>query len=336
MGSWPSQRPWIHPLQDTTVADEARRPILSRRPDPVAEPDVAEHKRRWSDFHRYPRRAGVDEVRHLTDTGTITVALRDADGQGLAFEPGQFIGFAVNIDGKLHTRPYCLVSAPGDWPRLRLLVRLIPGGPFSQTLRELAPGDVLAFRGPLGRSMVPQGPGPQVLIATGVGVGPHLGLVRHLLQRGDDRPVRLYWGLRLAADVCLTDELDALARDHPDFTYHISLSQPPPGWDGLVGRVTESVPPLLESLSDRHFVLCGNGAMIAELHAALYEAGVSRQHLHREFYFNTRHRPDEGTVAAIRARFAAADVESPLSVWRTVGFDLDGGPAPRRGGAGRG
>lgn len=325
MGSPASRRQWIHPLQDTTVADEARQAIFRRRPEAVAEPDRAEHERRWSDFHKYPRRAEVSEVTHLTDTGTIAVTLRDLGDNALDFEPGQFIGFAVEVGDKLHTRPYCLASTAADWPLLRLVVRLIPEGSFSQSLKALSPGDVLPFRGPLGRSMLPEGPGSLVLIATGVGVGPYLGLVRHLAQQGEDRPVRLYWGLRLASDICLTDELDALAREHPDFAYRISLSQPPPGWQGLTGRVTESVPPLLNSLADSHFVLCGNGAMIAELHGALYEAGVPRQQLHREFYFNTRYRPDEATVAAIRERFAAADVTSPLSVWHTLGIDLDTG-----------
>jgi ferredoxin-NADP reductase len=309
---------------DTSVADSARDRILSRRPVSVAVPNKAVHKGRWEQFHQYRRRAEVTAVERLTPTGTDLLTLRVVDGEDFDFEPGQFIGLAVELNGELRTRPFCVWSARGSRSVLQLLLRVVPNGPLSQYLAARAPGDVLAFRGPLGRSMVPEHPGSGLeLICTGVGIGPFLGLIHHLIDSGDNRPVRLYWGLRLTEDICLIDELDALARDHPDFTYHVSLSSPPPGWRGLVGRVTHTVPPLLESLRDRHFVLCGNGAMIAELHSALYEAGVPGERIHREFYFNTRYRADPATVAAIRRRFSANDVASPLQVWHALGIDLE-------------
>ncbi len=314
---------------DTSVADSARDRILRRRPVAVAVPNQTSLKGRWQQFHQYRRRAEVTAVQRLTTTGTDLLTLRVIDGEDFDFQPGQFIGLAVELNGALRTRPFCVWSARGCPSVLQLLVRVVPDGPLSQYLAARAPGDVLAFRGPLGRSMVPEHPGGRVeLICTGVGVGPFLGLIGHLIERGDDRPVRLYWGLRLTEDICLTDELEALARDHPDFAYQLSLSRPPPEWRGLAGRVTHTVPPLLESLRDRHFVLCGNGAMIAELHGALYEAGVPAERIHREFYFNTRYRPDPATVAAVRQRFTAKDGTSPMDVWRILGIDLDTKIAP--------
>jgi ferredoxin-NADP reductase len=309
---------------DTSVADSERDRILSRRPAAVVVPNRALLKGRWKQFHQYRRRAEVTAVERLTATGTDLLTLRVVDGEDFDFNPGQFIGLAVELNGELRTRPFCVFWARGSRSVLQLLLRVVPDGPLSQYLAARAPGDVLAFRGPLGRSMVPEHPsGGLELICTGVGIGPFLGLVGHLIDCGDDRPVRLYWGLRLAEDICLINELEALARDHPDFTYQVSLSQPPPEWPGLVGRVTHTVPPLLESLRDRHFVLCGNGAMIAELHQALYETGVPSERIHREFYFNMRYRPDLATVAAIRRRFTAHDVTSPMEVWRLLGIDLE-------------
>lgn len=126
--------------------------------------------------------------------------------------------------------------------------------------------------------MAPKEEGTElVFLATGVGIGPLLGLTEHLISEGFDRPIRFYWGLRLLEDVCLLEELDDLARRYPGFGYQISLSRPPPGWTGLRGRVTESVPALLSSLGNKHFYLVGNGAMIEELHAALSDLGVDQQ-----------------------------------------------------------
>ena len=49
------------------------------------------------------------------------------------------------------------------------------------------------------------------------------------------------------------------------------------------------MPPLLSQLGGKHFVLCGNGAMIEELAAALSDVGVAQQLVYEEPYFNGRH-----------------------------------------------
>jgi ferredoxin-NADP reductase len=318
---------------DTSVADYERSRILRRRPTAVAVPTPERLKGSWTQFHKYRRRAEVVAVERLTPTGTDLLTLRVADGEDFDFFPGQFIGLAVDLNGELRTRPFCVWWARGSRWHLQLLVRVVPDGPLSQYLAARRPGDVLAFRGPLGRSMVPEHPSAGLeLVCTGVGIGPFLGLVEHLIDTGDTRPVRLYWGLRLAEDICLVDELEALVRDHPDFAYSVSLSCPPPGWGGLAGRVTHTVPPLLRSLRNRHFVLCGNGAMIAELHGALYEVGVPGERIHREFYFNMRHRADLAAIDAIRRRFTCSDVHSPMDVWQALGVDVGQAAAERHPG----
>jgi NAD(P)H-flavin reductase len=131
------------------------------------------------------------------------------------------------------------------------------------------------------------------------------------LPRGFDRPIRLYWGLRLADDICLTDELEEVASRYPNVTYHLSLSQPPERWRGLKGRLTENVPPLLETLGGKHFYLAGNGAMIEEMSAALSDLGVPKQMVYEEHYFNFKHRPDPAFLEQLRGRFVAADLTSP-------------------------
>jgi len=133
----------------------------------------------------------------------------------------------------------------------------------------------------------------------------------HLLQAGDARRIRLYWGLRLAEDVCLTDDLDRLVAALPDFRYSISLSQPPAGWSGLRGRLTESVPPLLETLGGKRFYLSGNGAMCEEMEIALSDQGVDRSLIHQERFFNARHRAEQATIDAMLSRFVATDLFSP-------------------------
>jgi ferredoxin-NADP reductase len=149
-----------------------------------------------------------------------------------------------------------------------------------------------------------------VLLATGVGIGPFLPLGFRLLSGGSSAKVTLYWGLRLDEDICLTNMFDDWASSYPNFRYRNSLSQPPAGWQGLRGRLTESVPPQLESVTGTTYFLCGNGAMIIEMTEALSLVGVPQRRLIDEPFFNLRHRPDLKVVEAICARFRATDVLS--------------------------
>jgi len=263
----------------------------------------------------YPRHAEVTGIHRLTSTGTVALDFRVIDDQPFVFRPGHFVGIQAEIDGIGPRRsPYCLASPPNEERTFRLLVREVVEAPMSYHLTGLATGDVINFRGPNGRSMIPRGGDEDLLyLATGVGIGPLLALVEHLHSNDIEKKVTLYWGLRLATDICLLDQLDELGRRYPSFSYRITLSQPPPGWNGLRGRLTESVPPLLGTLGGKRFYLVGNGAMINEMVFALSDLGVDRTLVHEEVYFNVRHRPDAQTLADIRSRFVATDLFSPHS-----------------------
>ncbi|MDP9020837.1 MAG: FAD-binding oxidoreductase, partial [Actinomycetota bacterium] len=216
---------------------------------------------------RYDRVAQLIGHEELTPTGTVLMTFRVVDDKPFRFEPGHFVGIRAEVgEHGVRRSPYCIASPPNEEGTFRLLVRLVPEGPLSYYLAGLRLGDVIRFRGPSGRSMVPKEADTEVvLVATGVGIGPCLPLVRHLLAHKPERPIQLYWGLRLVDDICMLGELDELTTEHRSFRYAISLSQPPAGWTGLRGRVTESVPGLLQTLGDKSFCLVGNGAMTQEM-----------------------------------------------------------------------
>lgn len=269
----------------------------------------------WEKVSRYDRRAEVVVVERLTTTGTVKITLEVADGRPFAFSPGHWIGIEAEVRGLgLRHSPYCIFSAPDAGIRFDILIRVFPEGPLAHHLASLRPGDPIRFRGPSGRSMVPRhADNDLVLVATGVGISPFHSLCCHLLSAGDQRRIRLYWGLRSTDDICLLGHLDRLASHHRNFTYQISLSQPPPGWPQLHGRVTESVPPLVEKLVGKTFELSGNGDMVEELETALSSLGVDRSFIHTERFFNVRHVPDPATMDAIRARFIAHDLRAALT-----------------------
>lgn len=243
----------------------------------------------------------------------MAVHFRVVDAAPFLFDPGEFIGIRHEIPGVgVRRTPYCITSPPSDDNQFRLIIRLVPDGPLSIYLGGLQPGDTINFRGPNGRSMLPKEEGTElVMLATGVGIGPFLSFAGHMLPQGFDRPIQLYWGLRLTDDICLLDELEDFVAHYRNFRYYISLSQPPPGWKGLRGRLTETVPPRLETLSGKHFYLVGNGAMIEEMGTTLSDRGIDRSLIYEERYFNVRYKPDAFTLDGIRARYVADDLTSP-------------------------
>lgn len=287
---------------------------IDAAPDDTALPlSRGARERRLNRVDHYDRRAEVTAYETLTGTGTVRISFRVLDTDAFHFEPGQFIGIRLEVPEKGWCKtPYCITSPPNDEGTFKLLIRLVPEGPLSVYLAGLRVGDVIAFRGPLGRTMVPKEDDDElVLLATGVGVGPFLSLVDVLIDEEYPQPIRLYWGLRLPEDICLLDVLDDLAARHPLFSYDISLSQPPAGWPGLRGRITESVPPLLPHLGGIRYYLVGNGAMIEEMVAALSDLGVDRQYLYQEPFFNARRKPTPEALADTRSRFVASDLFSP-------------------------
>lgn len=269
--------------------------------------------RMWEQESRFSRRAEVVAVDRLTATGTVRIRARVTDDRPLDFKPGQFLAIQQDVPGVgLQHSPYCMFVPASADRTFEMLVRVFPEGPLSHHLASMEPGAPLAFRGPSGRSMLPRDDESElVLLATGVGVSPFHTLLLDVLGSGDRRRIRLFWGLRLMEDICLTDELDALAAAHANFTYRISLSQPPDDWIGLRGRLTESVPPLLETLGGKRYYLSGNGAMAEEMETALSDVGVDRAFIHQERFFNARHHAEPATVDAIVARFVAHDLFSP-------------------------
>lgn len=272
-------------------------------------------KRALGRVDRYDRRAEITDYEVLTSTGTVRISFRVLGDEPFLFLPGYFVGIRADVpDAGVRRSPYCIVSPPNDEGTFRLLIRLVPEGPLSIYLASLGVGDRITFRGPSGRSMLPKEEFDElVLLATGVGIGPFLSLLEHLQPDELDKPITLYWGLRLENDICLLDELDALTAKWPNLRYHITLSQPSPHWEGLRGRITESVPPLLGSVEGKQYHLVGNGAMIAEMAQVLSDLGVDQKLIHEEVYFNVRYRPDPASLEAIRSRFVEVDPFSPYA-----------------------
>jgi ferredoxin-NADP reductase len=141
-------------------------------------------------------------------TGTVT-ALRDetATARTLVLEvagwPGHVAGQHVDVrltapDGYSATRSYSIASAP-DGHRVELTVEELPDGEVSPYLvREVAVGDPLELRGPVGGWFLwrPEQPGPVQLVGGGSGLVPLMAMLRTHAGTGSGAPMRLLCSVR--------------------------------------------------------------------------------------------------------------------------------------------
>jgi ferredoxin-NADP reductase len=159
--------------------------------------------------------------------------------------PGHAAGQHVDVrltapDGYTAVRSYSIASAAaGD--RIELTVEQLPDGEVSPYLtNELAVGDAIEVRGPIGGWFVwrPDQLEPIQLVAGGSGVVPLLAIARAHAAAGSASVIRLLYSVRDPASVLHGAELDRLASgaDGLILTY-VFTRKAPPGWARSPGRV---------------------------------------------------------------------------------------------------
>ncbi|QEC49727.1 oxidoreductase [Baekduia soli] len=158
--------------------------------------------------------------------------------------PGHVAGQHVDVrltapDGYQAQRSYSIASGP-EAPHVALTVARIDDGEVSPYLAgEVAVGDGLELRGPIGGhfTWTAADGGPLLLVAGGSGLVPLMAMLRHRAAAGSGAEARLLLSARTAPDVLYAAELAELAAD-PALTVTTTLTRSAPdGWGGRRGRV---------------------------------------------------------------------------------------------------
>ncbi len=230
-------------------------------------------------------RAQVERIHDLTHD-VREIELRLIEPPQIGFKAGQFLSFEVGRDALNRTivRPYSITSPPSRRERVLLVLNLVQGGPGSTYLFSLRAGDETQFKGPTGAFYLRDDPARDLLfVATGTGIAPLRSMLYALSEQGFPRPVTLYWGLRSQRDLYYQDELEALTRAHPNFSYITTLSRPEDGWTGERGRVTPLLEARVTSVQNLAVYLCGNDGMIKDVTQIIQKRGLCP--IYREKYY---------------------------------------------------
>jgi CDP-4-dehydro-6-deoxyglucose reductase len=209
----------------------------------------------------------------------VEVELSLVEPERLAFRAGQFVTLSVGKDPAGHDlrRSYSIASRSDRGESLRLILRMVAGGPGSDFFAGLALGDLVRMTGPHGFFVLDDHhAGDVVFAATGTGIAPVLPMLAELAGRAESGRRLVYWGMREDGDLFAPEEVAATCAA-AGATLRTYLSRPSAGWAGLRGRITPAVLEALPGLDTPTFYIVGNGAMIQELKSGLMERGIDRK-----------------------------------------------------------
>lgn len=238
---------------------------------------------------RGPRPFVIADVR---DESSVirSFELKPADGGPVAaFQPGQYIGVRVLIDGVPHYRHYSLSAYPNG-ESYRLSIKREPEGRVSQHFHQvLQPGDRLDLLPPAGNLTLQTGTEPVMLLSGGVGQTPLLPIAHEALQAGR-RVIYLHAALG-PAEHAFSAELRELEARHPELLQTITIYEraEDPAAADHIGRLDAGLLRRYLPGEDVRCYLVGPQGFMDAVDAALESLGIQADRRHSETFGPSAH-----------------------------------------------
>lgn len=246
---------------------------------------------RWDETVAANRQFEVQRMQKSSED-TLSVSLVPADGGNLySFKAGQSLSVTAQIAGPAAVvkRHYSVSSAPED-DLHRITVKREPGGVMSGYIHDqLKVGDLLSVGQPTGDFYLNSKSTPVTLISAGSGITPMMSMLRHLARDHVSRSLLFIHGGRNRKSHALSDEMDALIQENPNFERHIAYSDPLPedqigeNYDS-VGRLTADRLVSLWQGPNADYYLCGPEGFVGDVHAVLRKFGTPDSRIHIETF----------------------------------------------------
>ncbi|MCX7087264.1 MAG: NADH:ubiquinone reductase (Na(+)-transporting) subunit F [Methylococcales bacterium] len=192
-------------------------------------------------------------------------------------------------------RAYSMASYPEE-KEIMLNVRIatpppradesVPPGIMSSYIFDLKPGDTCTISGPYGEFFAKDTDAEMVFIGGGAGMAPMRSHIFDLLRRlKSKRKMSFWYGARSKREMFYVEDFDMLAKENPNFVWHVGLSDPMPedNWDGYTGFIHNV---LFDEYLKNHpapedceYYLCGPPMMNTAVVKMLLDNGVEPENI---------------------------------------------------------
>ncbi|WP_197722116.1 FAD-binding oxidoreductase [Sulfuriflexus mobilis] len=205
------------------------------------------------------------------------------------YHAGQFLNLK-NEAGWV--RSYSLASLPNEDEFLELHVRRMPDGQMSHWLIDhFSVGMHIEIEGPNGHCLYTDGEPerPLIMVGTGTGLAPLVGILRDALHQGHRGPIHLYHGVRTHDELYLHESLLAMAQQHNNVYYHACVSGDEPAEGLQAGRAADIALGEHPDLKGWRVFLCGAPEMVQQTRKKAFLAGASMQDISADAFTTPEH-----------------------------------------------
>lgn len=193
------------------------------------------------------------------------------------------------------TRAYSMANYPEEGGIIMLNVRIatppprqpdVPPGIMSSYIFGLQPGDEVTISGPFGEFFAKDTQAEMMFIGGGAGMAPMRSHIFDQFRRlHTQRKVTFWYGARSLREAFYVEDFDMIARENPNFTWHMAMSEPQPEdqWTGYTGFIHQVVlDQYLKSHpapEDVEYYLCGPPMMLDACMKMLTSLGVEPENI---------------------------------------------------------
>ena len=193
------------------------------------------------------------------------------------------------------TRAYSMANYPLEKGILLFTIRIafppeyredIPPGLMSSWIFNLKPGDEVTVSGPFGEFFARDTSAEMCFIGGGAGMAPMRShIFDQLLRLHSGRRMSYWYGARSLREAFYVEELEKLAAENANFSWHLALSEPLPEdrWTGATGFIHkvlhENYLKDHRAPEDVEYYMCGPGPMNKAVIAMLLDLGVDRENI---------------------------------------------------------
>src|SRR6476660_9168534 len=255
-------------------------------------------------------RGRVVEVRRETED-SATLVIKPGWGFSFAYQPGQYVGIGLLVDGRWRWRSYSLTSSPVRGSRtITITVKAMPEGFLSTHLvGGVAPGTIVRLAAPQGNFVMPDpAPASVLFITAGSGITPVMSMLRTLARRDQVTDVVHLHSAPTESDVMFASELADLERSHDCYRLRLRSTRTEGRLD--LARLDDEVPDWRE----RQTWACGPEGMLNDAERVWHVHGIAGLlHLERFAVSKAAAHGQGGTVQFARSqKTVTVDGATPL------------------------